>query len=114
MKSVSQETIAEVAAIFAESQTENTDSNMSKVAKMENHLECTTDLLNRMVSLNPSHKALMRVLAFYATDSNDKDKNDIIRTLMGDNGICELVSLIESSHRELHVTQSALEMLCFG
>lgn len=100
-----------MAALFTESETENTKGDMSDIARMESHLQSTADLLNRLVSLNASQAALRRVLAFYAMDSQDKDKRDVVRTLIGDNGIFPLLDHIEASHHEINVMGSVLEAL---
>ncbi len=111
MKEISSTTIAEMAALFTESETESTKGNMSDIARMESHLQSTADILNRLVSLNASQAALRRVLTFYAMDSQDKDKRDVVRTLIGNNGIFSLLDHIEASHHEINVIGGVLEAL---
>lgn len=112
MKEISSQTIAEMAKIFGQSENNNVNGGMSKISRMESHLEYTADTLNRLLALNPSQMALMRVLMFYAVNSKDGDKCDIVRTLTGKNGVCELLNHIEASHSELCILQDVLDTIC--
>lgn len=112
MAEISSQTIAEMASLFEESESRNVKGGMSRISRMESHIECTADTLNRLLTLNPSQTALMRVLMFYALNSQEEDKRDIVRTLMGKNGLCELVNHIEASHSELCIMQEVLDTIC--
>lgn len=112
MKEISSHTIAEMADIFEQSENDNSKNGMSKISRMESHLEYTADILNRLLALNPSQTALMRVLIFYAANSKDEDKCNIVRTLIGGNGVYELLSHIEASHSELCILHDVLDTIC--
>lgn len=112
MKEISSQTIAEMANIFEQSENNNINGGMSKISRMESHLENTVDTLDRLLALNPSQTALMRVLIFYAANSKDGDKCNILRTLAGENGVCELLNHIEASYSELCILHDVLDTIC--